>query len=1118
MMSADPFQKWLEKLTERQREAVVAGDRDLWLTAGAGSGKTRVLAARYLFLHLEREVPIGRLLAITFTDKAAAEMRQRIAEMLQLVGKVDSLRELPHAPILTIDSLCYRIVREYGEIGHVEPTVDILAPVEAVERQEAIWSDLIDRWWRERRDDLLELLRTFAWKVNAEAPGGVDPAPLFSLVRAVRTAGRSLDQVPFVPDLAPVRRAVDRMLHEVRADGERLLGEKLPPKTKEKIEALLTLPDNPGEGEERRAALARVRDVVDRRVAAAALDLMDKAIGALEEGIAVEDEARLEGPRRLLGEIALQFRAAFDGTKRDAGEADFLDLEEAALRILEREEIGRELRHRYAYLLLDECQDTNELQLRIIRRLRNRGRFLAVGDAKQSIYAFRDADVSAFVGMSGEIAGVARAIHLDRNFRSRRPILEWVNDLFPKIWDENEGMHVPYERLEAGDPTRFESKEAPSVEILIAEGEDAERAREAEADRLAKRLREIHEERLDGIAYRDMAVLFRSTTDLRRYERRLRARGVPASVAVGRGFFQNREVTDLLGGLSLVDDPYDDLAMAAALRSPLVGLDDTDLAALRFGARDRSLPLWDAIRDEASIEDLRREGRDLLRRFVERLETLRRRRGRIGTWRLLEGLITETGYAESLLLLPDGLRLRANVRKLLELARELEDRAERSIPETIRTLRRYRYTRLREAESALDTERDAVRLLTVHGAKGMGFPLVAVVDLGRKTRQGRPPFLFDKERGVGVRLRSAADRSRRGEEKPWLFRKIEEEENRRRDAEEIRLLYVALTRAKRHLILSASRSGRTAGWLKRIDDALEIPDSPGIVEVGGVSVRILGESSEGEREERTPTVEEVLSSPARHAGDADGPAADALIARLRSAPPEPDRAARGRTVGNVHSLLACPRRFHLSRTFPIGPALPDEEGGGAKGATIGTAFHEMMERAWQGGEEPTAVGFDEKTRDELIRWKEAFFALLKAEILSAADLQLPEVAFCVPLGGRPLRGRIDLIARAGERWIVVDYKTDRKSADEIVESYRISLALYAEAARLLTAAEEPVAAWIYAAREGRIVPVSFSPADVEGALAEFDRLEWTGEDDARLNDGCRHCPFSAGCAAVAADL
>ncbi|MFH1680195.1 MAG: UvrD-helicase domain-containing protein [Candidatus Eisenbacteria bacterium] len=1106
---------WLEGLTDPQIEAASAKDENLWVTAGAGTGKTKVLTARYLHLHLARKAPIRKLLAITFTEKAAGEMRERIAGQLQELRDADapdapnpreSLREIPHAPIHTIDSLCYRLVREHGESAGLEPAVEVLDPVEAEEWQEKIWVRVLDRWWETRREESLRLFRALSWKVGAAHAGGIDPWPLFALLRAIRTAGRRLEEVPFVPDLEEERRAIVLSLEELFPKLEEIHASTKAAATKEKLAALLALRGVAPEA--RTEAFARARTAVNRSVTREAKESVSAAIDLLEGWARVEEEERLAGPRRLLGELAADLQKTFSEEKARAGVMDFLDLEEGALRILENESVAREIRSRYAYLLLDECQDTNELQLRIVRRLLSRGRLLAVGDAKQSIYAFRDADVTAFLAMSEELGDSAHRVELDWNFRSRPEILGWVNFLFPKLWGANAAMSVPYAPLEASEKKKreFSPKEAPSVEILFVRGSETKEVREREAGLLADRLRAIHGERLDDLTYKDMVLLFRSTSDLQLYERALRARGIPTAVATGRGFFQTREVTDLLSGLSLVDDPYDDLALAGALRSPLAGLSDEDLALLLIGRKEGDPPLWDEARRGERLASISAEGWERLARFTSLFEELRALRGRVPPFRLLERLVGETRYVEAHLLLPDGLRFRANIRKLLELARALDDREELSLPETIRTLERYRYTRLREPESALDVEREAVRLFTIHGAKGMEFPLVAVVDLGRKPRADHPSLLYQKEIGVGVRAREA--REGKGA-RPFLYEKIERRAAGLAEAEETRLLYVALTRAQRHLLLSGCRTERAEGWLARIEQAISIPEEPGVHVIGDVRVRVLGHVRATPEGGRPLLPFEVARGPARHARGADPGEVERVARRILAPPPAAGLDEDGRTVTGVHAFASCPRRFRLSRRFPL-PRLRREGGEGAAG--IGTAFHRIMEAHWRGRGAGDPAN---EAPAELREWRGRLLSLPEIAGLAAEPPPEGEVSFSAPVGGRPLRGVLDLLAATGCGYLIVDYKTDRAAPAEILDRYRISLSLYKAAVRAIVGEARPVEAAIYAARSGALLPVEDGEVEAVETLGRYDRAEERGEFPATENETCPFCAYRRGCPAFA---
>ena len=1093
-------------LTGSQRAAATAGDRDIWLTAGAGSGKTRVLTERYLHLHIERSIPIGKILAITFTEKAASEMRERIGKRLMEKGLGESLHELPHAPISTIDSFCYRLLREYADRAGVEPGLRVLDEVEAEERQERIWVDLLDRWWVERREEAHLLFKTLAWKTGPDVPGGIDPRPLFSLVRAVRTAGRSLEDLSFHHDFGGEDEKLWAEIRGLFGEAETLLRSGLTAGTNRTLEALLSLRgiDLTGDAD----WLDPVREIRERlklNISVKAKKTVHDVRDLLDRLIPIGEELDLEMSRTLLKELAIQFHRKYVEEKRTSGTADFLDLEEAACRLLQDESVGAEVRSRFRYLLLDECQDTNELQLGIVNNLRNSGRFLAVGDAKQSIYAFRDADVSAFLRMGEQLPAGTNRIPLDQNFRSRPEILRCVNTLFPRIWGANEQMGVRYEELTPGEGKEFTPVSDPVVEVLVVVDHSLSAARKKEAALLAGRLKQIHEEGIDGLHYGEMALLFRSATDIGLYESALRREGIPVSMAVGRGFFQTREVTDLLVGLSLVEDPHDDLRFASALRSPLAGMHDADLAAILADRLPVLSPLWERVRSGGVMENLSPVGRETLDSFTGLLIRLRDLRGRLPPFRLLEMLIEKTGYVDSLLMQPDGLRLRANVCKLVDIARGLEARAELSLPEAIRTLERYRYTRVRERESALDEERDAVCLTTVHSAKGREFPLVAVVDLGRPFQERFSPFLFHKTLGVGLKKRESAS-------DPYLYNTIRESLKRLQRAEETRLLYVALTRAERRLLIAGSGGKRLRGWIGALHEAMELPESPGVHNVDGVVLRLLDQ--EGDVEERsgapiTPTA--VLRSPARFTKGVDPVEKDRLLKRIVSEPLKRSVDRSGRIVTAVHSFGDCPRRYHLGRMFPI----PDESGEENASLSLGTLFHRLMECSFHSLPDPEFGGGEEEYRS-VQEWRENFLALPGIGERFRQGAGVAELAFHATVGGRPLRGAVDLLLTGDRDWMVIDYKTDRASPEEILERYRDSLNLYRLALLDIAGKETPVGASIYAAREGRLIPVPVDDEEALARLGNYDRAEREDDFPPRRNRNCSRCLYRRGCPAMVA--
>ncbi len=1097
------------ELTPTQKDAAYAGYQNVWLTAGAGSGKTRVLTERILFLHLEKGMPLHRILAITFTEKAAEEMRVRIASRLAEIGARDSLRAVPEAAITTIDAFCMRLIQEYGDRVGVDPQFRILDPVESVEWEAEVWAEVLDRWWRERRDDAMTLFGALPLTIGPAHPGGVDGSVFWSLLRKIHTAGADLNEVDFTtPDLDAMAASLWVGVH---ANAGRAAGKMrgTPAKTMEKLQEIARLAGARDLPEpERWALLAEVRGRIKGSVAKSVKDFIDETAEWIDALKGIGFESRHQSIRELLGAFVRELDETFFARKRDRSALDFIDLEELAVRLLAIEKVARETKQRYRYLLLDECQDTNGLQLSLMRLLWNEGRFLAVGDPKQSIYHFRDADIQAYLSLGREFESKdSIALTLSENFRSRPEVISFVNGFFRTVWDGNEALGVPYESLavgKTGKPARD-----PRIEFLSVRHEDVKDARSLEAALLADRLCAINAEH--GTSFGEMAILFRASTDMPLYERALSKRNVPVVTAAGRGFFQAKEVSDLLVGLKMIDDPYDDRTVSAVLRSPLVGLGDDDFATIHLSRGRDATPLWSWIRQDEVLAALSPDGVERIHRFVDRFTKLRNERGRWPGHQLLDALLRDTRYLDSMLLMTFPLRRRANVRKLVSLTREIDRRSDLSIHQTIRALSDYRYTRLREPESLPSDELQAVKLLTVHGAKGMEFPLVAIADMGRPIRMGdSDALLFHKELGVGLRT---------GADDGVIYQKIREQEKSETEAEEMRLLYVAMTRAEERLILTGSSKGKSAGWLKSVEAYLTPPEEPGVGRVGDVSVLFLNPEPVGERRGKRVDVAEVWSEPERYGIETETLEMEGIRSLLRGAPVAHAPSPSGRTVSQVASSFACPRRAFLASRYPAPRRLAHEEEDALApvkhapgGAAIGTAFHRAMESIWRGAD-PAVVLADLPA--EVQTWAGALLADETLRDWIRDTPPLPEYSLFAEAEGRPLRGAIDLVIPRGDAWYCIDYKTDRADAAELAERYSLSLNLYRLALARVLPPETQIRTFLYAVRSGAWVEVSDEAAErARMALRDWDDHENESEREGRPSALCEGCAFQIDCPAL----
>ncbi len=388
--------------------------------------------------------------------------------------------------------------------------------------------------------------------------------------------------------------------------------------------------------------------------------------------------------------------------------------------------------------MVDELQDTNAVQLELIESIANANLF-TVGDAQQSIYAFRHADVELFERRARRLAQSGARASLTTNFRSRAELLDALNAAFASELGDG------FIALRAGRVQ--EPAQAPVVELLVADkGADwtsdglAAPWRVAEARALAARVCEL----LDaGTSPRDVVLLTRATTDLRAYERALEERGIPTYVIGGRGYWSHPQVVDLVAYLRALANPRDEEALYAVLASPLVGASADALVVLAASSRELGRDPWWVLREpEGCLDDLAGTGDDgRLERFTAWFAAERSLPGRVGIETLIERALALTGYDLAMLALPGGERRLANVRKLTRLGREYEAAAGPDLRGFLELVAAradgFSGARdARESEAPVEGEAlDAVRLMTIHRAKGLEFEIVCVADLGRSPRR-----------------------------------------------------------------------------------------------------------------------------------------------------------------------------------------------------------------------------------------------------------------------------------------------------------------------------------------------------------------------------------------------
>ncbi|CCW35708.1 ATP-dependent exonuclase V beta subunit, helicase and exonuclease domain-containing [Chthonomonas calidirosea] len=910
--------------TRSQRKAIETLDRNVCVSAGAGSGKTKVLVERFIRIVVgskcgrlaeELRATPEQILVITFTDKATREMKNRIIEAFRQRNLIEELHQIENAYISTIHGFCARLLLENPFEAQIDPQFQALDEVRAAQLLRRCCEIELDRLVEKNDRWIQELLIAIQNKQH-ELQSGYDASGLLAeaveqVLMTLRNAGwqredvealaaEALDGIarrnlvavrgffePLVAEILACREALMPLLGNLRSEMRAIVS---------KLDNQITAcPLNSGDPNLLLGWFEKIKPLVNRRIVYASgpsehdlLPLLYRIKEAVAQALKVHKTSRELEEQAIrfchsFVVLLLQVWRAYEKSKRQLGCLDMEDLQSKAIQLLEN---FPAVRHRYQkhfrHLLVDEFQDTNLLQVRLVELLHKEdgqicNRKFLVGDIQQSIYGFRGAEPLLFREAVRDAENKREAIHvrLADNFRSRPEVLRLVDQVFRQRAFALES----FEPLTPG--ADFLPKEAPSIEILLAKNmrRDAYLLREAEA--LAFRIREIVEKgqlritaRSDPrcgepIRWRDIAVLFRSLTKIALYEEAFASQGVPCFVVGGgRGYYARQEVRDLLNALLYLDTPFDDIALTAVLRSPFVGLRIDSLVELHRLRRERSSePLHLYLGSLLSSRVLTEREKERLHCFLQIVETLRAQADRLPVGQILERLILHTNYDICLLSRPNGRRRLANMRKLLQMA---STEPVFGVSAFIQQLKEIEKLSPREGDAPTEEEEaDVVRMLTIHRAKGLEFPLVCLADLSHPFQLPSQELFIchGKTMAIGSRIMG----------KPDLAYSVIEAMRLKRDQEEaMRLLYVALTRAKEHLLLSGclnDLSSSSESWASLLFPLLGVNDAPQEPQirslVGGLRARVMaiahsGVSSDANeaylREKRIDDLAEVLAN------------------------------------------------------------------------------------------------------------------------------------------------------------------------------------------------------------------------------------------------------------------
>ncbi len=1092
------------KWTTQQYNAITTISRFVCIDAGAGSGKTRVLIDRILHLIEEHRVPLSDIVAITFTDKAAAEMKERLRRAFhnkaprddsEAMNKWRDLEQrVVHARISTIHSFCMTLLRENALRLGRDPDFGVLAETDNILLRIEVVRDTLHDLLAENNEDALKLATAFGvqrlatilqqlllkgtmlddWNLGiAKLPKEAQPEALLNQWRqqVISEYERRLDNVWKQPEiyrnihaLAAFEGICDKPTDEREERRTRLL------------EGLHQLKDKPDRNTVRRTLenmsgktkglKSFKRDWPDDETQERLTKLLDDLQKWTEELVKIPEETEYDAEAAQLTTalytVFAQVSSAFEAAKNAINAFDFDNLIHETCRALEHNEA---LRNRVAqgirYLLIDEFQDTDQVQLKIAQLLctaPNGPALFIVGDPKQSIYYFRGADVTVYRTAREQAEEI---IPLDKNFRTLPDVLNFVNGYFTISGLLN--SVEDYTPMSVHRNTTDEQR----VEFILAGNDNAspplrnaEDRRRKEAELVAGRIQEmchvekrtIYDEHLDAfrpVRYGDMVLLFRSMSNVHLYEAALRHAGIPYVLVAGRGFYERQEIQDLLLFLKVLIDAGDEMALTGFLRGPFVNLSDESLMRLALvggiavNFNSGNIPeSFQAHPEEASRIQ---KARALVDNFRMRLEQ--------PVARLLREVLAHTTIEAILLDQFLGAQRVSNLRKLISVAEDFSRRRPPTLRGFIAYLEAVRGGKIREGEAVLQPEGSgAVMLMTIHKSKGLEFPVVFIPDMGQGCAGSQTDDCF-KHPELGLALKSldvAGNVATPAMGHTIRVRILDEEK-----AEHARLLYVALTRARDYLVLSGTNKYEKASWLEAMDQFLQLDKREH-------SERLTGKGWQARiTRQIDPNVRKLVSdtmSTKTTDSEKQSLKIEAYLQKLDTMPEQP-RAFASVSISTVMDYLADGQDEHEESDGDSDgdTRVTRPRSSGARYAMArGSVVHQLFEQWDFAADRPPAIhdllrdtGLSLARRQQLhTELTEIVNAFRNNELfgmLHAARSLQRETPFLLPIDNNLLSGTLDALL---DENIIVDYKTGQCTAERQAR-YRWQVTLYAAAVERL---------------------------------------------------------------------
>lgn len=1070
-----------------QLRAIESINTNLAVNAGAGTGKTKVLTERYIKILENGNLPDGReiesIVAITFTKKATEEMIERIRTLIKNNFQKEPkwrryYRDMEKSNISTIHSFCAKLLRENPVEAEIDPLFEV---IEEYSSKELLMKsiEMVLNNYLERDPLYYKLISDFHLDRIDRIYGDY-----INLYNSIRTLGLSFRDAKEISLSNLDRLIIDTEdINLIKTKTLYLMG-KASKNSKiykyQEDKNWIKLKNDEYSEDELIVLIESLKDSIG------SIKGEEETINELKASInkiLMTKDANFRDLYEIILDSLISIDEVYSNEKGKIGGLDYDDLQIKVLNLLDNEDVLERYREKYKYIMIDEFQDTNELQKKIFYKLStieealDRNNLFVVGDPKQSIYAFRGADIGVFYQVIDDMKAISQdnIITLEKNYRSFDTVINFINGIFENL------MAGAYDRLDA----YHQSPNEVDIEVLENhEIEDNDEASVYEARLIAKRIKEMVE---DGeFQYKDFALLFRSTTRNYHYEDALKKFGIPFYNSSSKRYFYRKEVLDILNALKAISNPYDSISMIGFLRGPMAGLSDDTIFSL-LTKKDNNI--YQSMKNVSELdledkEDIKvKNAYKLLTYFysIKEVYTISH---------LLNELLEKTYFLEIHLIKEYGKQSLANINKFCEIAEKFDALNNKNLESFIDYIEKIRGE---DTEEGVVSSENIVNLLTIHKSKGLQFPVVIIPELSRDIPNRFPRFLFQKGIGLGVKF----------EESSGIYDEIKANLTEKYNEEKKRIMYVAMTRGKNKLILGSL--GKNKGYKKLLKEYLN-RDEYDLIE------KIDMESSSNVR------------SPKYIVDSKDENEIPDVYPNLLDLDNLGNRYERF-SISQFMTYRDCKRKFYFDYInkieFPHSP-YGEEKDLVISGIDKGNIIHQFCQ-LYDGKEDEMQL-VTEISQKNSIKLNNSIWEILKPYINNYKryldrkfDMVYIEKPFNIKIDEYYLSGFIDRINIKGEEIEIVDLKTNRLSnKEELIKQYTPQLRFYSYVVEKVLNRKVNRSSILFL-ENGEMIDIGISDKEVYETMTElkeffeFVNLNLTLKSYDKSYASCAFCAYNKFC-------